>query len=200
MRSFICHNSKDKETARILASSLVEQGIDVWLDEWALAPGDSIVGGIEEGVSACDLFVLLWSTNAEASAWVGTELRAAIRRRVDDRSLRVVPVMLDDTPLPALVADYRGYRLRSMSDLATVSRDIAGRVDTFETAQRLQRRLLEMVANEFPPEDAIRALVCPRCASSRLSAYGRSDSSTGEKIFYVVCEDCGLENGTVPDI
>lgn len=30
---------------------LVEQGVDVWFDEWELRPGDSIVGGIEEGLS-----------------------------------------------------------------------------------------------------------------------------------------------------
>ncbi|HEY0152954.1 MAG TPA: toll/interleukin-1 receptor domain-containing protein [Longimicrobium sp.] len=61
MKAFISHNAADKETARLLASRLVERGIDVWFDEWQLRPGDSITGGIETGIGECDTFVTLWS-------------------------------------------------------------------------------------------------------------------------------------------
>jgi hypothetical protein len=38
-------------------------------------------------------------------------VRAYIRRRVDDHSLRIIPLLMDDTPLPVLVADYRGFNV-----------------------------------------------------------------------------------------
>ena len=97
MKIFISHNKADKASARALAVLLVEQGVDVWFDEWELCPGDSIVGGIEEGLSNAGVFVLLWSKAAEASNWVGTEVRAFLRRRVDDDGLKIVPLMVDGT-------------------------------------------------------------------------------------------------------
>jgi hypothetical protein len=89
---------------------LVAQGEDVWFDEWEIRPGQSLTGGIEEGLAGSDAFILVWSGAAHASRWVGTELRAYIRRRVDDNSLLVIPLMLDRTPLPVLVADFQTAR------------------------------------------------------------------------------------------
>jgi len=62
MNVFISHNKSDKETARFLAIALVEQGANVWFDEWKIRPGDSITGGIEVGLSTADIFVLVWTT------------------------------------------------------------------------------------------------------------------------------------------
>ena len=108
MLVFISHNKGDKATARLLAAALVETRVNVWFDEWTLRPGDSIVGGIDNGLAQCDVFVLIWSESARQSNWVGTELRAVINRRVRDRTLRIVPVLTDSTPLPVLVAEYKG--------------------------------------------------------------------------------------------
>lgn len=190
MKIFISHNYENKETARLLAVELVERGFDVWFDEWQLKPGDSITGGIETGISECDTFVLIWSTQAQQSNWVDTELRAALRRRVDDTKLRVIPVMLDDTALPALVADYRGFHLRSLAELKSIANHIAGDDSLIDMAQRLQRRLLELAVNEFPEEDPIKALICPKCASKKLVAYNRYDEVFDETIYYVMCDDC----------
>lgn len=66
MLVFVSHNKSDKATARLLASALVETGVNVWFDEWSLRPGDSIVGGIENGLAECDVFVLIWSQHCQA--------------------------------------------------------------------------------------------------------------------------------------
>src|SRR5258708_17867989 len=82
MLAFISHNKADKTTARLLAVELVQTGMNVWFDEWNLRPGDSIIGGIEKGLSGCDVFVLIWSRSAQKSNWVDTEVRAVLNRRV----------------------------------------------------------------------------------------------------------------------
>ena len=51
-----------------------------------------------------------------------------------------------------------------------------------DIAQRLQRRLLELVVNEFPEEDPIKALICPKCASKNLVSYNRYDEVFDETI------------------
>lgn len=190
MRAFISHNKEDKESARILAISLVEQGIDVWFDDWELRPGDSIVGGIESGLSECNVFVLVWSRAASNSRWVGTEVRAYIRRRVDEHSLRIIPIMLDHTPLPVLVADYRGFVLRDLKNLHDIAAEIVGRKDFAGIAQRLQKRLHELAVQHLPEEDPIKILVCPQCASKNLKRYHHYDSFADAIVYFVLCEDC----------
>lgn len=126
MQVFISHNKADAETARLFATTLAEQGVGTWFDEWDLRPGDSIIDGIERGLSNADVFVLFWSAQAASSQWVGTEVRAYLRRRVDDGTLRIVPLMLDETPLPVLVADYLGFRIIKDADLVHAATEITG--------------------------------------------------------------------------
>jgi hypothetical protein len=200
VKIFVSHNWADKETARLLAKELVARGIDVWFDEWQIKPGDSITGGVESGISQCELFVLLWSDRAARSNWVETELRAALKRRIDDQNFRVIPVMLDETPLPTLVADYRGFSLLKSSDLEFIASEISGDDSALDTVQRLQRRLLELVVNEFPEDDSIRALLCPRCGSQNLYAEVCQDPIFNETIYYVKCNHCELTHGTKASI
>ena len=46
----------------------------------------------------------------------------ALPIRIDDTSFRLIPIMLDVTALPALVADCRGFRLERVEDLEGVVR------------------------------------------------------------------------------
>jgi hypothetical protein len=50
MKLFLSHNSKDKPTVRHVASYLEKRGYEVWLDEWEMTPGDSLISKISEGV------------------------------------------------------------------------------------------------------------------------------------------------------
>jgi hypothetical protein len=190
LRAFISHNKEDKESARILATSLVEHGVDVWFDDWKLRPGDSIVGGIETGLRECDVFVLVWSKEASNSQWVGTEVRSYLRRRIDEKSLRIIPIMLDNTPLPVLVADYRGFVLHDLKDLYDIAAEIVGRKDFSDIAQRLQKRLHELAGQQLPEEDPIKILVCPQCASKNLIRYHHYLGFAGAIVYFALCKDC----------
>ncbi len=196
MKAFISHNKADVEQARTLAGLLIEQGESVWFDEWDLRPGDSLTGGIEEGLDSSDVFILFWSDAARRSKWVGTELRATIRRRVDDASLRIVPVMLDETPLPRLVADFLGFDLSNQElTLADVARQVTGQPRDIEIAQRLQARLHELTAANLEPSDPFGVLICPRCGSHDLSRSSTTDPRRDES-YYVISCDCGWGDWT----
>lgn len=190
MLAFISHNKADKATARLLATALIEAGAGAWFDEWNLRPGDSIVGGIEAGLSKCDVFVLIWSANAQKSNWVGTELRAVLNRRVVDASLRIVPVLVDQTPLPTLVAEYKGYDLETIPDLQHIAAEISGVTNTQDIAQLLQRRLHELADAEIASDNPIRVLVCPECASKSLNIKRDYDGYSGKYVYFVLCQDC----------
>lgn len=196
MKIFISHNKADRVTARMFAIALVEQGVDVWFDEWEIRPGDSITGGIEKGISNADVFVLIWSKAASKSNWVDTELRATLRRRVDDTGLKIIPVILDDTPLPVLVADYRGFDLKGEMSLETIAKELTGRSPDIEIARLLQERLLEITESYASPGDPLPYLICPRCGSGKLTRSQAMDDKRGDNYLIITCEDCKWSDST----
>ena len=188
MDAFISHNKADKESARLLAIALVEQGVSVWFDEWDIQPGDSIIGGIEKGLSSSDAFVLVWSANAAKSNWVGSELRAFLHQQVVDQSLKIIPIMMDDTPLPVLVADYRGVRVKGDESLNEIAEQITGVPPDKELVRRLQNRLLDLVCDRAAINDPLPFFVCPKCGSSKLKRFTQSNI---HGTYYIIrCEDC----------
>ena len=104
---FICHASEDKAKARSLARSLKTLGADVWLDEWEIRVGDSIVQKINEALSKVTHLIVLLSKTSCAKPWVAKEWSAALMRQLADNSIAVLPVRLDDHPVPPILADLR---------------------------------------------------------------------------------------------
>jgi len=195
MRVFISHNKQDKTTARLLAIALVQQGADVWFDEWVIKPGESITGGIEEGLRTSNIFVLVWSAHAAASNWVGTELRAFLRRRVDDDSLRIIPILIDDTSLPVLVADYRGFSLSDVISLTDIAVKITGKPPDIEIAAILQQRLNQL-GKKYVGKAPFPYLVCPMCASRNLKRTCATDYERDKSYYIIECQDCGWRDWT----
>lgn len=196
MRAFISHNKADKTTARALATLLVAQGVDVWFDEWEIKPGQSLTGGIEEGLAGSDAFILVWSGLAHASKWVGTEVRAYVRRRVDDETLLVIPIIVDDTALPVLVADYRGFDLSNGTiTLEQVAEQIAGNPGNVELAQILQTKL-NTISREATEGDPFGVVVCPSCASANLHRHSATDYARDDVYYLIDCKDCGWSDWT----
>lgn len=106
-RLFLCHASEDKNTARELGSYLSSRGVEVWLDEWEIRVGDSIVAKINEGLEAASHLALLLSANSVNKLWVRREFSSALMRQLKDNSVSVLPLRLDDSPIPAVFADIR---------------------------------------------------------------------------------------------
>jgi hypothetical protein len=190
MNVFISHNKADKEIARLLAVALVEQGESVWFDEWQVRPGDSIIGGIEAGLSSSDVFLLVWSSSASLSKWVGVEVSAYLRRRVEDESLRIVPVMVDATPLPTLVADYRGFIFDQTVSPNTIAFEITGKPSDIKIARLLQNRLMKITSDHCDARDPLPYIICPSCGSANMKRSSTMDYERDEVYYIIDCEDC----------
>jgi len=80
----------------------------IFMDVDTISPGDDFVVSIEKAVSSCDVFIALIGQD-----WIGIEDHQG-NRRLDDpndfvrielatalkRGIRVIPVLLQDTPMP----------------------------------------------------------------------------------------------------
>ena len=72
---YLAHASEDKTNlARPLANRLVENGIEVWFDEWEIRSGDNLRRKMEEGLSECTHFLALLTPASIKKPWVEAEI------------------------------------------------------------------------------------------------------------------------------
>jgi hypothetical protein len=103
--AFLSHSSADKPFIRQLAADLTANGIDVWLDEQRIRVGDSIPEKIAQGLAESDYFLIGMSHNSRGSAWVQKELNNAMMAEVQRRKVHILPLKLDDSAMPEILAD-----------------------------------------------------------------------------------------------
>lgn len=103
--AFLSHSSLDKPFIRQLAADLTANGIDVWLDEQRIRVGDSIPEKLAQGLASSDFFLIGVSEHSAKSAWVQKELNNALVSEVQRRKVHILPLRLDDVPMPAIISD-----------------------------------------------------------------------------------------------
>lgn len=107
IRLFICHASEDKPSARELALFMKHLGADVWFDEWEIKVGESIVQKIDDALGSVTHLILLLSRNSVYKHWVKKEFSSALMRQLSNNSITVLPLRLDDSPIPPILADIK---------------------------------------------------------------------------------------------
>jgi hypothetical protein len=103
--AFLSHSSQDKPFIRQLAADLTANGVDVWLDEQRIRVGDSIPEKLAQGLAGSDFFLIAMSEHSAGSAWVQKELNNALVNEVQRRNVHILPLRLDETPMPAVIND-----------------------------------------------------------------------------------------------
>jgi len=127
--AFVSHSSADGGVVEELARALARNGVDPWYAGWEIGPGDSIVDKINEGLESCDAFVIVVSRNSVRSKWVREELNSAVVERIE-REAQIVPVRLDDSPVPPIINHLRYIELYPLEDnLAELVKAIFGVTD-----------------------------------------------------------------------
>ncbi|MCE7698313.1 MAG: toll/interleukin-1 receptor domain-containing protein [Methanobacterium paludis] len=95
---FISHASEDKERFVLeFGEKLRNNGIDAWVAEWEIKPGDKLIDKIfEEGINKADYFIIVLSENSVNKTWVREELDVATIRRIK-KNTTIIPLVIDDS-------------------------------------------------------------------------------------------------------
>src|ERR1035437_3408181 len=109
---FLCHSSKDKSFVKKLATDLKTVGLDVWYDAWEIKVGDSLRQKIEDGITESSWLAVILSSNSIQSDWVNRELSAAFAYEMDLKRVFILPVIIENCPIPPLLRDklYADFR------------------------------------------------------------------------------------------
>ena len=158
---FLSHRSSDKGVARQIVADIEAEAygnrtLITWFDEAEIRPGQSIPGQIERGLEISRFVGLVMTPSyfESSSGWTDAEWHAALHSDPDNRSGRIIPLLVTDCP-------YIPYLLRHLDAI-----DLRG--DHYGEGIR---RLIAVLRNEPLPRPVAHRgqLITPR---------GRIDRST----------------------
>lgn len=167
---FICHASEDKPLVRELYNRLTQDGIDAWLDEEKLLPGQDWQLEISKAVKNSEvILVVLSSQSVKKAGYVQKEIKLAldVSREKPEGTIYLIPARLDDCAVPDSLKNYhwvnlfdnKGYeRLKQALDakiglpqIEKPTRSIKSTVANFKNTQVTV--ILERDVIEFTPAE-----------------------------------------------
>ena len=94
-RIFISYSSEDADFALRLGKDLKSKGLNIWLDQLELRPGDDWESKVEDALDISEQFLIILSLTSVKSDNVRNELRFA-----KDEKKRIIPVLYQKCKIP----------------------------------------------------------------------------------------------------
>lgn len=111
---FVSYSTHDLKNVAELQQALVGTGVGVFVAEHSVLPSEHLSEKISSAITACDLFVLLWSESAKASEWVSQEIGKA-----HALNKKILPLVLTEgLNLPGFIKDLKYLPVYSNSAFA----------------------------------------------------------------------------------
>ena len=142
---FISYSHKDAAFANMLVDDLRAADIEVWIDQDAIEPGQSISQRINQGLGSADYVLILISSAFLNSSWTTAESGAATVTATDSQRENLIPLLLEDVwndvpPLTKqkLFVDFRKHAnlLEYRSGLKTLVKTLTGVVAPVKSKRR----------------------------------------------------------------
>lgn len=117
MTIFISYSHADKDMAKKIANQLIENNAHVWIDEYELNVGDSLITRVKDSIMNASAMLVLLSKFSVNSSWCNKELNSGIFRELDNENkIFVLPILIgniDNGDIPVFLrekmyADFRG--------------------------------------------------------------------------------------------
>ena len=97
--AFLSYNSQDRLVVEELARWLRDQKLELFLEEWELAPGREFQPALAEGLRDSKTCVVFLGPSG-LGPWQKQELQVAIDKRARDEAFHVIPVLLPGAERP----------------------------------------------------------------------------------------------------
>lgn len=173
---FFSYSRQDSEFALRLGKDLRAAGMNIWLDQLDIAPGERWDAAIETALSRCSNILVILSPGSVESTNVMDEVSYAL-----EEQKRVIPILLRDCEIP--------FRLRRLqhTDFRTDYDPALGKL-----LQHLRALPPEAETDKTPEAGSRPGTTTPATATAITGARGRSagsatrDASTGKVIGIVI--------------
>lgn len=122
---FISYSRSDYSWARDFAKSMVDNGIDVWFDQFTVRAGDSLTDAVEEGLRKSDALVLLITPEGLGRPNLFFELGVAL-----GLNKKIIPIVSEDVDTTALPIPLKRIRSLRRGSPAETARELAAEIAT----------------------------------------------------------------------
>ena len=144
---FLSHSSVDKEFVRELHKYLEDHGIKSWIDEAEIKIGDSLLKKISEGIKKAEYVAIILSPNSINSPWVETELEIAMNQEINERKIKVLPILIEHCEIPEFL------KHKKYGDFRTPSKVISGLKELLEILEEKNSIIKKEILENSKKED-----------------------------------------------
>jgi len=144
LRVFLCHSSKDKPAVRELYEKLTARGIDAWLDEKKLLPGQYWKTEIPKAVREADVVVVCLSKSSiTKEGYVQREIKYALDFALEkpENTIYLIPARLEECKVPDSLGDWQWVNLFDRQGIELIFASLQLRANSLglkiEVAERL---------------------------------------------------------------
>jgi len=131
---FISHASEDKdEIVRPLANALINEGLNVWYDEFTLRIGDSLRQKIDQGLAKSRVGLVVLSTDFISKGWTNYELDGIVTRTVSGEQI-LLPI-------------WHNITKQQVIDFSPSLADKVARSTATHTVEDIAREIAELLEN-----------------------------------------------------
>lgn len=127
MSVFISYSSKDVEFVNKLSAELVKKRVPIWLDQWEMRPGDSLIDKIQNAISESSFLLVILSKNSVESEWCKKELNSGLMRELEEKKVVVIPVLIDECNIPLFLKEkqYANFKTNFETGFQALLRSLA---------------------------------------------------------------------------
>ncbi len=108
MLIFLSYAKEDTASVDDIYKKLKAAGYQPWMDKYDISPGENWKFAIQNAISLCDAAIIfLSSKSVSKTGYVQAELEEFLeqKKRRPERSIYLIPVRLDPTPVPTRMSD-----------------------------------------------------------------------------------------------
>ena len=132
LRVFLCHSSGDKPAVRALYQRLCAEGIDAWLDEEKLLPGQDWQREIPKAVRASDVVIVCLSRGSITKAgYVQREIKFALDAADEqpEGAIFLIPARLEECESPDRLSRWQWVNLHEAKGYERLMRALRTRAE-----------------------------------------------------------------------
>ncbi|MEM6394982.1 MAG: TIR domain-containing protein [Bacteroidota bacterium] len=167
---FLAHASEDKPYVRKLYKKLQDSGLEPWLDEENLMPGEKWDDKIKEAIKNARFFMACLSSHSVSrSGYIQKELRMALSELEQKASdvIYFIPVLIEDVELPNItvgtisMSDYQAAKIFKEDGLQKLISYLRKQANVIEEVKRKENPTFQKLRDEISEgqiETALRML------------------------------------------
>jgi outer membrane protein assembly factor BamD (BamD/ComL family) len=130
LKVFLCHASGDKPAVRELHKYLRREGVNAWLDEEELLPGQDWDAEIMKALQEVDAIIICLSkASVSREGYVHREIKEALRKAEEKPfgTIFVIPAKLDDCDVPTSLRNWHWVELFAKNGYEQLMRSLRRR-------------------------------------------------------------------------